>query len=131
MARRRYTVDQIISKLREAEVELGKGLKVPRVCEQLGIARATNPSYARLEEVDQEMVQAFEKHAARRRMTPSYEMNLRMLDHHLDEIVPKDADPKLFNEHGHLMNRELKEWQERLQVEPERPRVLGYLELQL
>ena len=80
-----------------------------------------------LEEVDQEMVKAFEKHANRRRMTPSYEMNLKLLDHHLDQLVPKGADPKLFNEHGHLMDRELKAWRERPKLVQERPRVLGYL----
>ena len=31
MGRKRHTVDQIISELREAEVELAKGLKVPGV----------------------------------------------------------------------------------------------------
>jgi len=41
MARRRYTVDQIISKLREAEVELAKGLKVPEVARKLGISEFT------------------------------------------------------------------------------------------
>ncbi len=30
MARKRYSVEQIIAKLREAEVELPKGAKVPR-----------------------------------------------------------------------------------------------------
>ncbi len=30
MARKRYSVEQIIAKLREAEVELAKGAKVPR-----------------------------------------------------------------------------------------------------
>lgn len=80
-----------------------------------------------LEDVDQGMVKAFEKHAARRRMKPSYSLNLIMLDHYLDEIVPKDADPKLFNEHGHLQDRELKAWRERPKPMQERPRVLGYM----
>ena len=52
-------------------------------------------------------------------------MGLKMLDLHLDQLVPRDADPKLFNEHGHLMDRELKAWRERSKVEPERPKVLG------
>lgn len=80
-----------------------------------------------LEDVDQEMVKAFEAHAARRRMTPSYEMDLKLLDQHLDTIVPHQADPELFNEHGHLMDKELKAWQELPRAEPERLRVLGYL----
>jgi len=81
-----------------------------------------------LQDVDQEMVKSFEAHATRRRMTPSYQMDLRLLDHYLDTIVPKDADPELFNEHGHLMDRELKVWRERSRVKQAKPRVLGYLE---
>jgi hypothetical protein len=80
-----------------------------------------------LEDAGQEMVKVFEKDDARRRMTPSYEMNLRMLDLHLDQLIPRDPDPELFNDHGHLQDRELKAWRERPKVEPERPRVLGYL----
>ncbi len=34
MARKRYTVEQIIAKLREAEVELARGVKTPEVCRQ-------------------------------------------------------------------------------------------------
>ena len=41
MARKRYTVEQIIGKLREAEVELGKGAKTPEVCRALGISENT------------------------------------------------------------------------------------------
>ena len=38
MARKRYTVEQIIRKLREAEIELGRGLTTPKVCKKLGIS---------------------------------------------------------------------------------------------
>ena len=41
MARKRYRVEQIISKLREAEVELAKGAKTPEVCRKLGISENT------------------------------------------------------------------------------------------
>ena len=41
MKQKRYTVDQIISKLREADVDLGKGLKVPDVSKKLGITTQT------------------------------------------------------------------------------------------
>jgi transposase-like protein len=41
MSRKRYTADQIIAKLREAEVELAKGLKVPEVVRKLGITEQT------------------------------------------------------------------------------------------
>ncbi len=41
MARKRYTAEQIITKLREAEVELAKGQTTPQVCKKLGIADQT------------------------------------------------------------------------------------------
>ena len=41
MAQKRHRVDQIISKLRRADVELGKGKKVPEVCRLIGIAEQT------------------------------------------------------------------------------------------
>ncbi|MCK4430037.1 MAG: transposase [Candidatus Aminicenantes bacterium] len=41
MARKRYTSEQIISKLREAEVLLNKGLTVIEVSRKLGIAEQT------------------------------------------------------------------------------------------
>ena len=41
MGKRRHTPEQIINKLREAEVELGRGMKVPEVCKKLGIADYT------------------------------------------------------------------------------------------
>ena len=41
MAQKRYGIDQIIPMLRRADVELGKGKKVPEVCKRLGIAQQT------------------------------------------------------------------------------------------
>ncbi len=41
MSRKRYTVEQIITKLREAEVELAQGSKTPQVCRKLGISEQT------------------------------------------------------------------------------------------
>jgi len=41
MKQNRHTVDQIIAKLRRADVELGKGKKVPEVCKVLGIVEQT------------------------------------------------------------------------------------------
>jgi len=42
MGKRRQRPEQIISKLREAEVELARGMKVPEVCKKLGIAEYTH-----------------------------------------------------------------------------------------
>ena len=41
MSQKRYGVDQIIPMLRRADVELGKGKKVPEVCKLLGIGGQT------------------------------------------------------------------------------------------
>ncbi len=39
--KKRYSVEQIVAKLRQADVGLGKGLKVPEVCKDLGISEQT------------------------------------------------------------------------------------------
>ena len=44
MKRTRHTTDQIIEKLRQADVALGKGAKVPEVCKTLEV---TEPTYYR------------------------------------------------------------------------------------
>jgi transposase-like protein len=41
MAKKRHTAEQIISKLREAEVLLAKGMKVPQACRELGVTDQT------------------------------------------------------------------------------------------
>ena len=41
MARKRHTAEQIINKLREAEVHLGQGMSVPEVSRQLGVTEQT------------------------------------------------------------------------------------------
>ena len=39
--KKRHSAEQIVAKLRQADVGLGKGLKVPDVCRQLGISEQT------------------------------------------------------------------------------------------
>jgi len=39
--KKRHTAEQIVAKLRQADIELGKGLKVPEVCKQLGVSDQT------------------------------------------------------------------------------------------
>ncbi len=41
MAKKRHTAEQIISKLREAEVLLAKGTEMPQVCRKLGVTEQT------------------------------------------------------------------------------------------
>ena len=35
--KKRHSAEQIVAKLRQADVDLGKGLKMPEVCKQMGI----------------------------------------------------------------------------------------------
>ena len=41
MAKRRYKAEEIIHKLREAEVALAQGRKTPEVCKKLGVTEQT------------------------------------------------------------------------------------------
>jgi len=41
MSRKRFTTEQIVAKLREAEVELARGRTVPQVCKKLGVSEQT------------------------------------------------------------------------------------------
>jgi transposase-like protein len=41
MAKKRYTPEQIVAKIREAEVELSKGQSTPQVCKKLGVSEQT------------------------------------------------------------------------------------------
>ena len=41
MSQKRHTVDQIVAKLRKADVELGKGKKVPEICKLLEVTEQT------------------------------------------------------------------------------------------
>jgi putative transposase len=41
MGAKRYKAEEIILKLREADVEVGRGKAVPEICRQLGITEAT------------------------------------------------------------------------------------------
>jgi len=39
--KKRHSAEQVVAKLRQADVALGQGLKVPEVCKQLGISEQT------------------------------------------------------------------------------------------
>ena len=39
--KKRHSTEQIVSMLRQADVGLGKGMKVPEVCRELGISEQT------------------------------------------------------------------------------------------
>ena len=41
MPRKRYSTEQVVTTLRQAEVELGRGLRTPQVCKRLGVSEQT------------------------------------------------------------------------------------------
>jgi hypothetical protein len=43
--KKRHSAEQIVGMLRQADVALGKGEKVPEVCKQLGISDETRSQY--------------------------------------------------------------------------------------
>jgi putative transposase len=47
MARKRFAAEEIIHKLREAEVELAQGRKTPEVCKKLGVTEQTYDRWRR------------------------------------------------------------------------------------
>ena len=69
MGARRYSTEQIIVKLREAEIEMGRGLKVPEVCRKLGISEQTfyrwRKRYGGLERSEVRRLKALEQENAR------------------------------------------------------------------
>ena len=69
MSQKRHSVDQIISKLRRADVELGKGKKVPEVCKLIEITEQTyyrwRQKYGGMQPEMAKQLKALEKENAR------------------------------------------------------------------
>ena len=69
MKQNRHSVDQIIAKLRRADVELGRGKKVPEVCKTLGITGQTyyrwRQKYGGMQPEMAKQLKALEKENAR------------------------------------------------------------------
>ncbi len=69
MSRRRYTPERIISKLREAEVLLSKGVTVQESCRQLGVTENTyyrwRKEYGGLDVVQARRLKELEKENSR------------------------------------------------------------------
>ena len=87
MARKRYSPEQIIGYLREAEVLLSKGSTVPQICRKIGIAEQTYYRW-RKEYVSLSVDQA-------RRLKEMEKENIRLkklvADLSLDKAILKDA----------------------------------------
>lgn len=87
MPRKRYTAEQIIRKLREAEVHFAKGVKTPQVCKKLGIAEQTyyrwRQEYGGMRTDQAKRLKGLEKENAR--------LKRLLADAELDKAILKEA----------------------------------------
>jgi putative transposase len=87
MPQKRYTVDQIIPMLRRADVELGRGKKVPEVCKLLGITQQTyyrgRQKYGSMQPEMSKELKALQKENAR--------LKRLVADQALDNAILKEA----------------------------------------
>ena len=87
MGARRYSTEQIIVKLREAEIEMGRGVKVPEVCRKLGISEQTfyrwRKRYGGLDRSEARRLKALELENAR--------LKKFLADAMLDNAILKEA----------------------------------------
>lgn len=85
--KKRYSPEQIVAKLRQADVELGKGLKVPEVCKQLGVSQQTyyrwRTKYGGMDPQMAKQLKALEKENAR--------LKKLVADQALDMAILKEA----------------------------------------
>ncbi len=84
MKQNRHSVDQIIAKLRRADVELGKGKKVPEVCKTLGITGQTyyrwRQKYGGMQPEMAKQLRALEKENARlKRLVANQALDMEIL----------------------------------------------------
>ena len=84
MKQNRHSVDQIIAKLRRADVELGKGKKVPEVCKALGITGQTyyrwRQKYGGMQPEMAKQLKALEKENARlKRLVANQALDMEIL----------------------------------------------------
>ena len=82
--KKRYSAEQIVAMLRQADVELGKGLKVPDVCKQLGISEQTyyrwRQKYGGMAPQLARQLKALEKENARlKRLVADQALDIRIL----------------------------------------------------
>ena len=85
--KKRHTPEQIISKLRQADVALGKGLKVPEVCRQLGVSEQTyyrwRTKYGGMDPLMAKQMKELEKENAR--------LKKLLAEAELDKAILKEA----------------------------------------
>ena len=84
MAQKRHSVDQIVVKLRKADVELGKGKKVPEVCKMISITEQTyyrwRQKYGGMQPEMAKQLKALEKENARlKKMVAEQALDMEIL----------------------------------------------------
>ncbi len=84
MAQKRHSVDQIVAKLRKADVELGKGKKVPEVCKLIAITEQTyyrwRQKYGGMQPEMAKQLKALEKEKARlKKMVAEQALDMEIL----------------------------------------------------
>ena len=82
--KKRHSAEQIVAKLREADVALGQGLKVPEVCKQLGISEQTyyrwRQKYGGMAPAVAKQLRAMEKENARlKRLVADQALDIQIL----------------------------------------------------
>lgn len=85
--KKRHSPEQIVAKLRQADVELGKGAKVPEVCRQLGVSEQTyyrwRTKYGGMDPLMAKQMKELEKENAR--------LKKLVADQALDMAILKEA----------------------------------------
>ena len=85
--KKRHSPEQIVAKLRQADVELGKGLRVPEVCKQLGISEQTyyrwRTKYGGMDPLMAKQMKQLEKENAR--------LKKLLAEAELDKAILKEA----------------------------------------
>jgi len=85
--KKRHSPEQIVSKLRQADVALGKGLKVPEACRQLGISEQTyyrwRTKYGGMDPLMAKQMKELEKENAR--------LKKLLAEAELDKAILKEA----------------------------------------
>lgn len=82
--KKRYSAEQIVAMLRQADVALGKGLRVPEVCKQLGISEQTyyrwRQKYGGMAPAVARQLKALEKENARlKRLVADQALDIQIL----------------------------------------------------
>lgn len=84
MPAKRFTVEQIVAKLREAERLQGQGMTIPQVCKRLGVSEQTfyrwRVKFGALKEDEAQRLKALEQENARlKRIVAEQALDISML----------------------------------------------------